>query len=52
MQNVSGPSKDYYLRIQKASERMDTLIKDLLDFSRLSKSNRPFIKTDLNAVLY
>jgi PAS domain S-box-containing protein len=51
MLNVSGLSKDYYNKIQKASERMDTLIKDLLDFSRLSKSNKLFVQTDLNTVL-
>ncbi len=51
MKNVPGPSKDYYLRIRKASERMDTLIKDLLEFSRLSESNELFVDTDLNGVI-
>ena len=51
MINADTTAKDYYHKIQKATDRMNTLIKDLLDFSRLSNSNELFVKIDLNAVL-
>lgn len=51
MKATDETSKNYYQKIQKASERMKTLIKDLLDFSRLSKLNEAFVATDLNMVI-
>jgi PAS domain S-box-containing protein len=51
MLNAGESANEYYLKIQKASDRMNTLIKDLLDFSRLSKKNELFVKIDLNEVI-
>jgi len=37
--------------IQKAAERMQELIKDILTFSKVSNENEPFVKTDLNILV-
>jgi signal transduction histidine kinase len=37
--------------IQKAAERMQELIKDILTFSKVSNENEPFVKTDLNVLV-
>lgn len=42
---------DYVLRMQAASERMSTLIDDLLSFSRVTTKQKPFESVDLNKVL-
>jgi light-regulated signal transduction histidine kinase (bacteriophytochrome) len=39
------------IRIQKASERMQLLINDILTFSKLSVEDGMFIETDLNKIL-
>ncbi len=44
-------SRLYFEKIQKASSRMNTLIQDLLDFSRISQDNQHTESTDLNAVI-
>jgi len=49
--NLSEIGKDYFKRIQSAARRMQTLIEDLLMYSRTSTNERNFIKTDLNKVL-
>ncbi len=41
----------YISRIQNAAERMQTLIKDILEFSQLSNDNSRFINTDLNVLV-
>lgn len=41
----------YFTRIQKAAERMQTLIKDILQFSKISTEQSPFVQTDLNQVV-
>jgi len=41
----------YFSRIQKAAERMQTLIKDILEFSKISNDKSAFINTDLNTVV-
>ncbi len=42
---------DYLERIQKSSYRMQTLINDLLDYSRVSTKVQPFAPIDLNQIL-
>ncbi len=41
----------YISRIQNAAERMQTLIKDILEFSQLANDSSRFINTDLNIIL-
>jgi signal transduction histidine kinase len=41
----------YINRIQKSAERMQALIKDILQFSQVSNGKGPFVKTDLNLVV-
>jgi len=50
-QNLSEKGKDYFQLMQKASERMQKLIHDLLAFSRLSAAERVFEKIDLNSLI-
>jgi len=49
--NLSEASKTYLAKIESSSGRMRTLIDDLLLFSRTTKSEKVFEKTDLNQVL-
>ncbi len=42
--------RDYLERMQSAAARMQTLINDLLTFSRVISSSQPFIPVDLGAV--
>ncbi len=42
--------KDYLERMQSAAARMQTLINDLLTFSRIIRSSQPFTKVDLEAI--
>ena len=42
--------KDYLERMQSAAARMQTLINDLLTFSRVISSSQPFVSVDLGAV--
>jgi signal transduction histidine kinase len=39
------------MRMQKAADRMQTLINDLLTFSRVSSRREPFALTDINEVI-
>jgi signal transduction histidine kinase len=41
----------YFSRIQKAAERMQTLIKDILEFSKISTDKSAFVTTDMNKVV-
>jgi two-component system, LuxR family, sensor kinase FixL len=43
-------SSDYLERMQKAASRMQTLINDLLAFSRVTTKARPFVQVDLAQV--
>ncbi|HXG48613.1 MAG TPA: ATP-binding protein [Methylomirabilota bacterium] len=43
--------RDYLERMQNASARMQTLINDLLTFSRVISASQPFVPVDLNAVI-
>lgn len=42
--------RDYLERMKKAAQRMQTLITDLLDLSRVNRKGKPFRKTDLREV--
>ena len=43
--------RDYLKRMRDASQRMQTLINDLLAFSRVSTRAQPFIRVDLNSLI-
>lgn len=49
--DLEGKPKEYVEKINASAQRMSNLIKDLLNYSRLSKSDDRFVKTDLNEVL-
>ena len=49
--NLDDTSQLYFFKIQQAALRMQNLIKDLLDFSRLSQTGQSFVQIDLNDVL-
>ena len=48
---LSDTGKDWFRRMQTAAARMDTLIDDLLSFSRTNTNEKPPEPTDLNALL-
>lgn len=50
-QNLSDNGKAYFNRMQEAAKRMQTLIEDLLAYSRTSTIERKFVKTDLNIII-
>lgn len=48
--NLSDVGKDYFTRMEAASKRMQTLIEDLLTFSRTNTSARKLELVDLNQI--
>ena len=48
---LDAEAKLHINRIQKAAERMQALIKDILTFSSLSSDKESFVSTDLNVLL-
>lgn len=48
---LSGQARDYLDRMQKAAIRMQTLINDLLAFSRLTTKASPFVPVNLAEIL-
>ena len=48
---LSDNGKDYFMRIQKSANRMQTLIEDLLAYSRVNTGERKFETTDLNEMI-
>lgn len=48
---LSPKGKDYLLRMQNAAQRMQTLIEDLLTYSRTNTSDKNFELVDLNKVV-
>lgn len=50
-QNLSDAGKDYFTRMQNAAKRMQTLIEDLLAYSRTNSAERIFKVTDLQQVI-
>jgi len=51
IQNLSDKGKTYFRLMQDAANRMQKLIEDLLDFSRLATVERKFETTDLNNII-
>lgn len=49
--NLSDKGKDYFNRMQQAAKRMQTLIEDLLSYSRTNSEKIIFEKSDLNKIL-
>ncbi|MRG49120.1 PAS domain-containing protein [Chitinophaga sp. SYP-B3965] len=49
--NLSENGKDYFQRIRNAANRMQTLIQDLLAYSRTNVTEQKFERADLNIVL-
>jgi PAS domain S-box-containing protein len=50
-QNLSEGGKDKFRRMENAAKRMQTLIDDLLTYSRTNTQERKFEKTDLNTII-
>lgn len=50
-QNEDPGSKLYLDKINSSASRMSELIKDLLNYSRLSKTDEQFVEVDLNNIL-
>jgi PAS domain S-box-containing protein len=50
-QNLSDKGKDYFKRMQDSALRMQTLIDDLLAYSRTNSADRKFENTDLNKIV-
>ncbi len=50
-EHLSENAINYFNRMQSAASRMQKLIRDLLEFSRLSNTERIFEKTDLNQIV-
>ena len=51
LQLLSQQGKDYFSKIRVAANRMQTLLIDLVDYSRTIKGDKVFVETDLNKVL-
>jgi light-regulated signal transduction histidine kinase (bacteriophytochrome) len=49
--NLSDYGKDMFNRMPKAAKRMQTLIQDLLTYSRTASGDRKFENTDLNKII-
>lgn len=47
----SAETKKYFVKINDASNRMTRMIDDLLNFSRISRLGKRYVKTDLNSVV-
>jgi PAS domain S-box-containing protein len=48
---LSETGRDYFNRMKASAKRMQTLIQDLLAYSRTSTGERVFVDTDLNTML-
>lgn len=48
--NLTDDGRDYLERMLNAARRMQTLIEDLLSFSRVSTRAQPFVPVDLNII--
>ena len=48
---LNGRSLDFLQRMVASAKRMQELIEDLLTYSRVNASQRPFVQTDLNQAL-
>ncbi|KRD10256.1 PAS domain-containing sensor histidine kinase [Flavobacterium sp. Root901] len=50
-QNISSKAKSYLERIEVSAKRMQTLIQDLLTYSRTNSAERIFVKTNLDEIV-
>lgn len=50
-QNISAKAKTYLERIEFSAKRMQTLIQDLLTYSRTNSAERIFVKTNLDEIV-
>jgi light-regulated signal transduction histidine kinase (bacteriophytochrome) len=50
-QNLTEKGKGYFQVMQEAAKRMQTLIEDLLAFSRVNTAERIFVNTDLRIIV-
>ncbi|HEY0031230.1 MAG TPA: chemotaxis protein CheB [Bacteroidia bacterium] len=50
-EHLSGTAKDYFNRIQASVKQMQTLIEDLLAYSRTNATEQKFEKTDLAEII-
>ncbi|MCX2740402.1 sensor histidine kinase [Pontibacter anaerobius] len=50
-ENLSSQGKDYVDRMLNAASRMQNLINDLLDFSRVTSKGKPYVMVNLEKVL-
>jgi light-regulated signal transduction histidine kinase (bacteriophytochrome) len=48
---LSKQGRDYFSKIRIAANRMQTLLIDLVDYSRTIKGDKVFVETDLNKIL-
>ncbi len=48
---MNDKQRDYFTRIINSSNRMSNLIRDVLDYSRLSRTEEQFANVDLNDIL-
>jgi PAS domain S-box-containing protein len=51
LQNLSVNGQDYFKRMEAAAHRMQTLIEDLLSYSRTNTLERKFEKTDISKIV-
>jgi len=51
LSNLTAPGKEYFKKIQSSAFRMRSLIDDLLQFSRTTKTEKKFESADLNVLL-
>jgi len=50
-QTPDGEQKNYLIKINSSAERMSSLIRDLLDYSRITRVADEFVPVDLNVIL-
>ncbi|MFE3868208.1 ATP-binding protein [Flavobacterium sp. LS2P90] len=48
---LSSQGRDYFSKIRIAANRMQTLLIDLVDYSRTVKGDKVFVETDLNKII-